>query len=63
MLDLVDDDRDAVVLEDVVVVLPLSKRQRVLEAGAAAAAHGDAQRLVGVLLAGEQLLELAAAAR
>ena len=46
MLDLVDDDRDAVVLEDVVVGLRRVERQRVLEARAAAALDGDAQRLV-----------------
>ena len=57
--DLVDDDGDAVDLEDVVVVLGLVEGERVLEAGAAAAADGDAQRLVlGVGLAAQQLADL-----
>ena len=34
-------------LEDVVVVLALVEGERVLEAGAAAAANGDAQGLLG----------------
>ena len=50
------------ILEDVVVVLGLVEGERVLEAGAAAAADGDAQRLLGgVLLAAEQLPDLPAA--
>ena len=45
-------------LEDVVVLLALVEREGVLEAGAAAAANGDAERLVLLVLAREQLLEL-----
>ena len=57
--DLVDDDGDAVDLEDVVVVLGAVEGERVLEAGAAAAANGDAQGLaLGVVLAAEQLADL-----
>ena len=58
--DLVDDHRDAVDLEDVVVVLDAIEGERVLEARAAAAADGDAKRLaLGVLLGAEQLADLA----
>jgi len=47
------------VLEDVVVVATLVERQRVLEAGATAAANRDAKRLIrGILLRGEQLVDL-----
>ena len=57
--DLVDDDGDAVDLEDVVVVLGAVEGERVLEAGAAAAANRDAQRLaLGVVLAAQQLADL-----
>ena len=57
--DLVDDHRDAVDLEDVVVVLRLVEGERVLEAGATAAANRDAQRLtLGVGLGAEQLADL-----
>ena len=57
--DLVDDDRDAVDLEDVVVVLGLVEGERVLEAGAAAAADGDAKRLFAAIgLTAEQLADL-----
>ena len=45
--DLVDDDRDAVDLEDVVVLLGRVEGERVLEARAAAAANRDAKRLLG----------------
>ena len=52
----VDDDGDALVLEAVVVLLGRVEGERVLEAGAPAAADGDAEGLlVAVLLAGEQL--------
>ena len=43
--DLVDDDGDAVDHDRVVIVLPLVEGERVLEAGAAAASHRDAERL------------------
>ncbi len=57
--DLVDDDGDAVDLEDVVVVLGAIEGERVLEAGATAAANGDAKRLfLGLALAAEQLADL-----
>src|ERR671923_2589802 len=39
--DLVHDDRDAVVLEDVIVVAGLVESERVLEPRAPAATHGD----------------------
>ena len=59
MLTLLTINGDAVDLEDVVVVLGAVEGQRVLEAGAAAAAHGDAQRLlVGALLAAQQSADL-----
>ena len=44
--DLVDDDGDAVDLEDIVVVLGLVEGERVLEARATAAANGDPQSLL-----------------
>ena len=57
--DLVDDDGDAVDLEDVVVVLGAVEGERVLEARAAAAADGDAQRLaLGIALTAQQLADL-----
>ncbi len=40
--DFVDDDGDTVDLEDVVVVLGAVESERILEAGAAATANGDA---------------------
>ncbi len=46
-------------LEDVVVVLALVEGECVLEAGAAAAANGYAKNLIGLILCGEQVLELA----
>src|SRR2546423_2719506 len=52
--ELVDDDPDAVVLEDPVAVPLLVERQLVLEARAAAAAHGHAEPRVRVLLVREQ---------
>ena len=57
--DLVDDDGDAIDLEEVVVLLRLVEGEGVLEAGATAAANGDAQRLLPTLaLAPEQLADL-----
>jgi hypothetical protein len=57
--DFVDDDGDAVDLEDVVLVLGLVEGERVLEAGATAAADGDAKRLLGTLgLPAKQLADL-----
>ena len=49
-------------LEDDVVVLALVEGERVLEAGAAAAANGDAESLlVGVLVSASSSLSFAAA--
>jgi hypothetical protein len=57
--DFVDDDGDAIDLEDVIVVLGTVEGERVLEAGATAAANGDAQRLaLGVVLTAQQLADL-----
>jgi hypothetical protein len=57
--DLVDDDGDAVDLEDVVVLLGLVEGERVLKAGASATADGYAQSLLGPLdLTPEQLADL-----
>jgi len=57
--DLVDDDRDAVDLEYVVVLLGAVEGEGVLEAGAAAAADGNPQGLaLGVVLAAEELADL-----
>jgi hypothetical protein len=57
--DLVDDDGDAVDLEDVVVLLGAVEGERVLEARAAAAANRDAQCLaLGVVLTAQQLADL-----
>src|SRR3954452_4236775 len=57
---LVDDDRNALVLEDVIVGLGLIEGERVLEARTAAAAHRDAQRLLlGIDVRADQLLNLA----
>ncbi len=58
--DLVDDHRDPIDFEDVVVVLGPVEGKRVLEARATTAADGDPQGLtLGVRLAGEQLGDLA----
>src|SRR5918992_4426121 len=57
--DLVDDDRDAAVLEDVILFLGLVEGERVLEARAAAAPHGHAQGLaLGAILSAEKLPDL-----
>ncbi len=57
---LVDDHRDVVDLEDVIVLLGAVEGQRILKTRAAAAANGDAKRLsLGILLPGEQLGDLA----
>ena len=56
---LVDDHRNAVDLEDVVVLLRPIEGERVLEAGAAAAADRDAQGLIfRSLLRAQQLSDL-----
>jgi monothiol glutaredoxin len=54
--DLVDDDRNAVVLEDVIVVARLVESERVLEARAPAAADSDPKRLLGRIRLGRQQL-------
>ena len=59
--DLVDDDRDAVDFEDVIIVFRLVEGERVLETRTATAANGDAKRLAVVLLAGEKLADLVTA--
>src|SRR5436305_3867817 len=52
---LVDDDPDAVVLEDAIALALLVERQLVLESGASTTAHGYAEARLGLLLAGEEL--------
>src|SRR4051794_15628954 len=51
----VDEDPDALVLEDLVALARLVESELVLEAGAAAALHGHAQTGLGLLLRGEEL--------